>query len=242
MQKVMVVLVAAVALLAGAGRASADDKYRNYAELAAAKREGIDYLRTAIGSTGVSTPVAHIAIHGGSIEAGTSELARYAAQKAECAGYTFEAIQPKDNDDLHITSTRFDEPIGVHVVEQSSYTVSWHGVSGSSPVTHVGGRDIVLMKKVRSVLERAGFTVADETPDNINGDSPQNIANRNRRGKGVQLELSTGQRRQFFRDGNLGLDWIQNSSNRTAAFYRYVDAVLSVLPAEMVPYEPAPAN
>ncbi|MEV6429551.1 poly-gamma-glutamate hydrolase family protein [Nocardia sp. NPDC051463] len=242
MNRVMIVLVVAVALLAGAGPASADDRYNNYAELAAHKREGIDYLRTAIGPAGVGAPVAHIAIHGGLIEAGTSELARYAAEKGECTSYTFEGVQPKDNDDLHITATRFDEPIGVRVVEQSSYTVSWHGMRDSSPITHIGGRDTALMKKVRSALERAGFAVADETPDKINGDSPQNIANRNQRGKGVQLELSTGQRRQFFRDGKLDLDWIENSSNRTPAFYRYVDAVLSVLPADIAPSEPVPAN
>ena len=58
---------------------------------------------------------------------------------------------------------------------------------------YVGGLDEALWKAIDERLEGVGFTT-DIHPD-LNGLSPDNICNRGRRGKGVQLEISNGLRK-----------------------------------------------
>lgn len=182
--------VLAVSVIAPAA-AVADDTYSSYAELAANETEGVDYERsTRSGDTGV----AHIAVHGGGIERPTTELADYAAEFGGHAFATFEGIKSTGNSILHITSTNFDEPRTVEVVEKSDYTVSWHGAAGDEAKTYVGGRDTDLRDAVREELRDEGFAVPSEIPDGLKGESPDNIVNRNDRGKGVQLELTRRQR------------------------------------------------
>ncbi len=207
--------------------AKAPDAYTGYADLAAHESEGKDYRR--VQRLPKKARVAHIAIHGGAIEPPTTQLADHAAGDRH-AFYSFEGLKSSGNSALHITSTRFDEPKGRQVVAAVDYTVSWHAAAGTKATTYVGGRDRRLAKRVATALRAAGFTVAASTPKELNGDSPANIANRNRRGMGVQLELSKGQREQFFADGNLSRAWIADPAHRTRAFYRYVAAVNSVLP------------
>jgi phage replication-related protein YjqB (UPF0714/DUF867 family) len=199
------------------------DKYGSYAQLAAHESEGRDYRRVQRFPIGVK--VAHIAIHGGSIEAPTTQLASHSASARGFAYYSFEGIKESGNSDLHITSDRFDEPRALKLVARVDYTVSWHGASGAKPTTYVGGRDVALIRKITTELRAAGFTVAKFIPDELAGKSQHNIANKNRRGKGVQLEISSGQRERFFAGGKLSRAWIENPANRTNAFYRYTAAV-----------------
>ncbi|GAA4220774.1 phage replication-related protein YjqB (UPF0714/DUF867 family) [Streptosporangium album] len=223
MKRALLVAGIAACLLGSAAPVQAADKYRGYAELAAHEVEGKDYRLVQRFSRG--TKVAHIAIHGGAIEAPTTQLADYVAQAGNHTFYSFEGIKPAGNSGLHLTSTHFDEPKGVKLVARSSYTISWHGASGADATTYVGGRDTALIRTVTAELRAAGFTVANSVPEEIGGDSSRNIVNRNLRHKGVQLELSKGQREQFFKDGRLARSWIENPANRTAAFYRYTAAV-----------------
>ncbi|MFF5213264.1 poly-gamma-glutamate hydrolase family protein [Streptosporangium sp. NPDC000396] len=234
MKKAMLVLGVVAGLFAGVAPAQAADKYDNYAELAAHEVQGKDYRLVQRFPRGAQ--VAHIAIHGGAIEAPTTQLADHAARTGNHAFYSFEGIKVSGNSGLHLTSTHFDEPKGVNLVARVRYTVSWHGASGDEATTYVGGRDATLIKRVTAKLRAAGFTVADSTPGEIDGDSPRNIANKNRRGEGVQLEISTGQRRQFFKKGSLARSWIENPANRTAAFYRYTAAVNRALTSIAVPF------
>ncbi|MUN35688.1 hypothetical protein GNZ18_03625 [Actinomadura sp. NEAU-AAG5] len=209
--------------LNGVAHASAD-KYQNYAELAQHEKEGQDYRRT-LRAPG-EPKVAHIAIHGGGIEPGTTQLAdRAAAARSGYAYYSFEGVKPSGNKDLHITSTRFDEPRGLALAQRVDRTVSWHGADGSTPVTYVGGLDDQLREQVACRLGKAGFAVAPTVPGDIDGSDPHNIANRNRRHKGVQLELSTAQRKAFFTDGRLDRAWIEDPTHRTGAFEKYIKAV-----------------
>lgn len=201
----------------------APDTYDNYAELAAHEVEGQDYRRVKRFPAG--TKVAHIAIHGGAIEAPTTQLADAAARRSRSAFYAFEGLKSEGNSRLHITSTHFDEPKALKLVGAVSYTVSWHGVSGKAATSYVGGLDKTLIKKITIELRKAGFTVATSVPPEIGGDSPRNIANKNRRGRGVQLEISRGQREAFFSGGKLTRAWIEDPAHRTAAFHRYVSAV-----------------
>ncbi|GAA4207565.1 poly-gamma-glutamate hydrolase family protein [Streptosporangium oxazolinicum] len=201
----------------------ASDTYDGYAQLAAHESEGSDYRR--VQRFPARARVAHIAIHGGGIEAPTTQLASHSASSRGFAYYSFEGIKKSGNGDLHITSGRFDEPRALKLVARVDYTVSWHGASGARPTTYVGGRDVALIRRVTAELRAAGFTVAKFVPAEIAGRSPSNIANKNRRGKGVQLEISSGQRERFFAGGRLNRSWIENPANRTGAFYRYTAAV-----------------
>lgn len=215
---------------APASAGSATDTYANFRDLAAHETEGKDYRR--VQRFPKRARVAHIAIHGGGIEAPTTQLADQAAARKR-AFYAFEGIKTSGNSDLHITATRFDEPRALKLVAAVDYTVSWHGAAGADPTTYVGGRDTVLVKNVTAELRAAGFTVATSVPKKIGGTSKRDIANKNRRGMGVQLEISRGQREKFFADGNLSLARIEDPANRTRAFYRYVAAVNRALAKTM---------
>ena len=201
----------------------ASDTYDDYADLAAHETQGTDYrivLRRP-----VTTAVAHIAIHGGAIEPGTTQLADYAASAGGDGYYSFEGIKPSGNGDLHLTSTHFDEPQALDLVAGSSQTVSWHGAAGGTAQTYVGGRDTALAASVTAQLRAAGFTVATGTPPELNANSPDNITNKNSRGAGLQLELTKAQRERMFTDGRLDRGWIEDPAHRTAAFSAYGDAV-----------------
>ncbi|GAA4633051.1 hypothetical protein GCM10023196_069040 [Actinoallomurus vinaceus] len=211
--------------VAGTVQATADT-YRNYADLARHEKEGRDYTR--VQRTPRGAKVAQIAIHGGLIEAPTSQLADYAASYGHDAYYSFMGIKKSGNTKLHITSTHFDEPRAVKLVKASKYTVSWHAAKGDKAVTYVGGRDTALVNKIIKALKAKGFKTAVPA-SKIEGQNPKNICNRNQRGKGVQLEISAAQRKAFFKGGRLDRDWIANPAHRTQAFYAYVKAVDGVL-------------
>ncbi len=208
------------------------DLYQSYAQLAAAETEGVDYLRTSLvpaGSTWSS-----IAIHGGGIEAGSGELAQKTAEGL-MAYYEFDGIKSSGNLNLHITSTKFDEPIGVGVVANTTHTISWHGYAGTTGLaqTAIGGLDAPLRERIRAALINAGFSVITASEE-INGDQPTNICNRNIRSAGVQLELSRAQRQAFFPNGDTSKAIRDDPTKRTQAFFDYVNAVRSAYqpPAE----------
>ncbi|PWI42960.1 poly-gamma-glutamate hydrolase family protein [Streptomyces sp. ICBB 8177] len=184
----------------------------------AARREGVDFRRlwrSAPGST-----LLHLAIHGGGIEPGTTELADAAAGSADHF-YSLEALRSSGNAALHLTSTRFDEPKALAMVREADHVISWHGAGGETPVTYLGGRDERLRDAIGDALAAAGFAVEPAGAD-IDASSPRNICNRNTRGAGVQLEISTAQRKAFFARGDLARP---NRARRTAEFSAYVMAV-----------------
>jgi len=90
------------------------DVYRNFAELSESEREDIDFRIYAFKREGSSTVI--VAPHGGAIEPGTSEVAKKVANNA-LSLFIFEGIKSKDNKRLHITSTNFDEPRCVELVQ-----------------------------------------------------------------------------------------------------------------------------
>ncbi|MBY8883593.1 poly-gamma-glutamate hydrolase family protein [Streptomyces sp. PTM05] len=199
-----------------------------WADLAARRAEGVEFRRvwrSAPGST-----LLHLAIHGGGIEPGTTELADAAAGRADHF-YSLEALRSTGNAALHLTSTRFDEPKALAMVREAEHVVSWHGAGGEAPVTYLGGRDEALRDAIGQALSAAGFAVALAGSD-IDASNPRNICNRNARGGGVQLEISTAQRKAFFARGDLSR---ANRGRRTAEFSAYVTAVTSVLPGGGTP-------
>lgn len=134
--------------------------------------------------------MAVIAPHGGTIEPGTSAIAREIACD-DHALYCFEGVIPsRPHSDLHITSTDFDEPLGCALVADASVVVAIHGrLDGSDRETiWLGGLDAPLVQFLATELAAAGFkTWVSDGP--LAGRDRGNICNRGKSGAGVQLEL-----------------------------------------------------
>lgn len=166
------------------------DTYRSFAELSRYETEGVDFRRRNW-DRGSSHTV--IAIHGGRIDLWTSEIARTIAGD-DLNLYLFEGIKPSGNLILHLTSSRFDEPLGLKMVERSQSVISIHGFPDDTSFTiHVGGADLEFVASVATRLQRGPWQVIHPSPV-YPANHPDNIANRSK-GVGVQLELSSGLRK-----------------------------------------------
>lgn len=197
----------------------ARDLYANFAQLAAAEHEGQDYrievyLRPS--------PVAILAPHGGGIEPGTAELATALAGDRH-ALYVFDGCKSGGSNQLHITSTRFDEPRCLDLLAQVKFAVAVHGCAGQRPAMYTGGRDTLLQRRVLRQLALAGFPVAPDGPARA-GLHPHNLCNRGRHARGLQLELTEGLRRALFRS----LDR-RGRRHPTPAFHQLVRALHTAL-------------
>ncbi|MFF1695584.1 poly-gamma-glutamate hydrolase family protein [Streptomyces sp. NPDC058257] len=202
------------------------DTYASYAELAAHNTRGRDYLissRVVNGARG-----ANIAIHGGAIEYPTTQLADYCAAALKTSFYSLQGLKSSGNSALHITSNRFDEPSALQVLRTAEWTVSWHGTSDSTATTYLGGLDTELGTAIKDGLAAAGFAISPP-PQEIDGKDPRNIANRNLRGQGVQLELGRGLRESFQLGAALTVAPIDDASRPSDVFYTYVSAVTAAI-------------
>lgn len=189
--------VAALAVV-GAAFAEAGDRYPDYAELSKHEKEGVDYR--VIHRPGDSR-FAVFAIHGGWIEAGTSELAKEIAGSRHGL-YSFEGMKTGKNFDLHLTSTAFDEPRALELATRSQSCVSIHGFKDPTPekTTCIGGADLERAKRVAEALSRSGIPMKIEFPCvRLPGTNLQNIVNRCQE-RGVQLELSTALRNELLKN------------------------------------------
>jgi phage replication-related protein YjqB (UPF0714/DUF867 family) len=201
-------------------RCAVPDKYRNFAELSKGETEGAHYrmhLREHAGT------VAIIAPHGGGIEPGTLEIAD-AIAGADLSFYGFEGIKDTGNGELHITSTRFDEPQCIALVGGSPKVIAIHGEDSAEEIVFLGGRDVELMKRLRVSLTEAGFRVETHPNPDLQGWNYSNICNRGRTGCGIQLELSNGLRRTFFQSLTR-----EGRKTKTPRFHAFVAAVRAAL-------------
>jgi phage replication-related protein YjqB (UPF0714/DUF867 family) len=195
------------------------DRYRNFEELSQYETNGKDYSIHAVRRR---EDVLVMAIHGGWIESGTGEIARAIADP-DWSLYVFSGDKLKGNRDLHITSTRFDEPQALEMASQSRYTLSIHGSCQEEPAVLLGGRDERLLQAVRDHLAARSFHILP-APCRLSGRDPRNIANRNMRGMGLQIELSAGLRHRFFQcSGRMG------RAQATSLFRLFVLAVRSAV-------------
>ncbi|QPK89753.1 poly-gamma-glutamate hydrolase family protein [Bacillus velezensis] len=198
------------------------DTYSNCAELAAMEVLGQDYAIRVIKQ---SRDMIIVAPHAGGIEVGATELSLEIAGK-DYSVYLFEGRKSSGNMALHVTSTNFDEPIAMKEIAEHKRSVSVHGYSDST-VKHtiVGGLDIPLRDKIVESLIAAGFSASVAT-DRFTAKNPRNIVNRCATGAGVQLELSTLQRKAFFTND----DWSSsNRGNVTEDFSRYAGSIRSAI-------------
>lgn len=164
----------------------AADKYRNFADLTRHEREGIDFR---ICRTIRPAPVAIIAPHGGKIEPRTSEIASAIAGDRFNL-YCFEGLKRRDNWDLHITSTNFDEPTCLDLLSRCDLVVSVHGLNGENKYGDVGGLDRRFRDVICCSLKESGFDCRVVKSGDHAAIFPANICNRGRGGAGVQLEIT----------------------------------------------------
>src|SRR5690606_2706905 len=93
----------------------AKDKYTSFEELRSHEEYNKTY-RIELQKTQSETSV--FAIHGGSIENGTSEIAKLIAGN-QYNYYSFEGLLKTNAFSLHITSSRFDEPSALDMARAS---------------------------------------------------------------------------------------------------------------------------
>jgi phage replication-related protein YjqB (UPF0714/DUF867 family) len=172
------------------------DKYTNYSQLIKNEQENIDFK--VFTAHRENSSIAVIAPHGGNIEPGTSEVAIEIA-KDDLSLALFEGKKPSGNRQLHLTSTNFDEPRCISLIQSAEYVVAIHGEKTEKPVVYIGGRDNDLCTHLQSSLEKKGFDVRQHQNQYLQGMAPSNICNLGQRGKGVQIELSAGLRKIFFK-------------------------------------------
>lgn len=197
------------------------DVYRNFVHLAETEREGVDFRVELVKREGATTVI--LAPHGGRIEPGTSEVAR-AIAGAELSLAVFEGTKPKGNACLHITSTNFDEPRCLELVQATNNVVAIHGEGSQEPVVYLGGRDSALGASIRRTLEKSGYRVELHDNPDLHGTAPANVCNRGTRKAGVQLELSKGLRLAFFESRTC-----EGRRRATSELKRFADAVREAL-------------
>ncbi|MDN8848363.1 poly-gamma-glutamate hydrolase family protein, partial [Staphylococcus aureus] len=70
-----------------------------------------------------------------------------------------------------------------------------------------------------------------ESPSHLEGESSQNIANKNAKGAGVQLELTYALRQSFFNNQNLSMNSRSNEANWSITMYTFAEAIHQALEA-----------
>jgi phage replication-related protein YjqB (UPF0714/DUF867 family) len=176
-----------------------------------------------------------MAIHGGGIEVGTSEIALATAGYHPATltpladGYRlhdfwiFEGLLASNNGDLHVTASNYDEPIATELVKNSRRCISLHGCRDSQAhgIIQLGGRDHVLRDIVLEELEAVGIPAEITTNPMLDGSDEDNIANKTKIRGCAQLEIGTNERRLLF-----GINTRPQRKNTTnARFWRLVGAL-----------------
>jgi phage replication-related protein YjqB (UPF0714/DUF867 family) len=153
-----------------------------------------------------------MAIHGGGIEPGTSEIALAVAgyhpdtlvASVDDLGlhdfWLFEGLLPSGNGKLHVTASHYDEPIATELVQNARRCISLHGCSDTQAngKIQIGGLDLELRDIVLEELTIAGIPAEITTNKMLGGESPDNIANKTKILGCVQLEMGTSYRSSLF--------------------------------------------
>lgn len=194
--------------------------YLSFGDLCKNESDGKDFLVVCRESSFPTIVI--LAPHGGGIEPGTEELAMEIHEPGEGL-FIFSGLKKWGNSSLHVTSNRYDHPEALRMARNSKLCIAIHGAKGKEPITYLGGLCEQGIKVIAEELRERGFSVSTNPPPEINGKSPQNIVNKNTRGKGIQIEISEGQRAMFFE----GLHSRVLRQYRTEVFYEYARAIRS---------------
>ena len=183
--------------------------------------EGVDWKKETRDN---GTKVLIVAPHGGNIEQGTTEVTKALANKGDYDYFSFEAMRSKNNSDLHVTSTHYDDATLNQMIENRTATISIHGAAGTEQIVYLGGPDSALRDEIEAQLKSRGFKVL-VPPAYLGGQNDKNFINRQDGTTGVQLELTTALRKAFFNNGDTNTKNRTNESNWTPLMQSFVDAL-----------------
>ncbi|WP_369382533.1 poly-gamma-glutamate hydrolase family protein [Streptomyces sp. cg36] len=244
-----------------AAPAHAADLYASNTALYANAVEGVDFgrrfkrhelLDSSMTTNARPRLSSILAIHGGNIERGTSELclgiagyhpATLAPVDKSAPLYDYwmlEGLLSKDNVQLHVTAENNDDPVARSIAAASANVISVHGCTTDSAKLPAGTKAVIVggagrrLREALAVrLDRAGFTIADTSPDKINGDAPGNICNRTLTDEGgAQLELTSELRESLFDDFGNAPDVNSptlRSQNTNTRYWAFVNACRAAL-------------
>ncbi|ARG65664.1 poly-gamma-glutamate hydrolase family protein [Staphylococcus epidermidis] len=197
------------------------DKYQSMTQLEKETTEGVDWRKD---TKNTGNQVLIVAPHGGSIEQGTTELTKALADKGNYDYYSFEGIRPKNNSELHVTSTHYDDPTLNQMIKNRTATISIHGASGTEEIIYLGGPRSDLRNAIEKQLVGCGFTVK-VPPEYLGGQNNKNFINKEDNNTGVQLELTTALRKAFFKNGDTSTKNRTNKENWTPTMEAFINAL-----------------
>ncbi|MCI2774223.1 poly-gamma-glutamate hydrolase family protein [Staphylococcus petrasii] len=182
------------------GKYNPKDTYRSMTDLFAHTIEGKDWYKER---SNKNSRVLILAPHGGNLEKGTTELAKAIANKGGYDYYAVNANRNANNRPLHVISTNYDDKDLINSNYNRDVSVSVHGAGQTQGYNTVlmGGRDTQLLGLISQELKKFKFNVQRAT-GYLAGTDTNNIVNFNKKGMGVQLEITPDIRKSFFKNGN----------------------------------------
>ncbi|AYX89699.1 poly-gamma-glutamate hydrolase family protein [Staphylococcus cohnii] len=174
------------------------------------------------------SPVLITAVHGGAIERGTTEIAQYLSEIGDFSFYSFKGVRKNKNNELHVTSTHFDEPNLKKIVSEHAQVISIHGCMGEKNEVYIGGRDEALITRIKQVLNEAGIIIKD-APSHIAGKQQDNFVNCGKKGMGVQLELTVNFRKHCFVNKKFNLKDREDRSNWSTYLKEFSKAMVNAI-------------
>lgn len=152
-----------------------------------------------------------LAVHGGGIEPGTEEIARYVSFHTGASLYVYAGRRPSGNLSLHRAShtSKLEERFLVkRFLQHVNRAISVHGHGRDQNYAYVGGLDQTMRQQfvtlAQATLPKYAWTADPEIiPQGIGGRNPKNIVNLPA-DQGMQLELPKGLRQtKVASDGDL---------------------------------------
>ena len=192
------------------------DKYSGFAELAQNEKGDVDFT---ILYREVDFRFAIMAPHGGGIEPGTVDIADSLAG-CDYTFYAFKGLKKNGNGVLHINSNLFDEPLALKTSRHADIVIAIHGSKNKEEIVYVGGKHRELKQHLLHSLQSEGFAASISDVPGLMGIGPNNICNRCKTGKGVQLEISRGLRDKLFNRLNN-----RSLRSKTVLFYQFVNTL-----------------
>ncbi|UCG13530.1 MAG: poly-gamma-glutamate hydrolase family protein [Deltaproteobacteria bacterium] len=152
-------------------------------------RESREFLHLA-GSLGL------LALHGGRIEPGTEEIARFVSSRSRASLYVYSGQRPARNRDLHRPSQNMEIdswPLVLQFLSHVNTVISIHGHGRNLSCAYVGGLNQRMVQRFIELLGPAlpGYewiSDPDCIPRAIRGCDPRNVVNLPP-ARGMQLEL-----------------------------------------------------
>ena len=214
------------------GSVKPTDYYRSMTDLLKDTQEGKDWTKE---STNRHSNVLIFAPHGGNIEKGTTELTKAIANKGNYDYYAFNGTRNKNNSQLHVTSTNYNDLDLINRNYNKDVSISVHGAGQSQGKNTVliGGRDEKLIQLISKELSTFKFNV-QRSLGHLAGIDTNNVVNYNKKGQGVQLELTPDLRKSFFSNGDDSSKARKNEKNWTSTMNRFATAINNAIRKYMI--------